>query len=409
MKHPLGRMLAAALLAAGPLAGVGTAADWPQFRGPGGQGHVADRGYALHWSETKNVTWKTAIEGLGWSSPVVQGNQIWLTTAADEAHSLRAVCLDRKSGKIVHDVEVFHKDDPGKIHSKNSHASPTPVLEGDRVYVHFGSHGTACLATDGRVIWRNDELKYNHRHGPGGSPVVYRDLLIVSCDGTDVQFVVALDKHTGKIRWKKSREGKMAYSTPLIVDVEGHDELISTGAVQAIAYEPLTGKEIWRVRYDGYSEVPRPVVSHGLVFLCTGYDTPGLYAVRLGGEGDVTDTHVVWKMKKGAPLNPSPVAIDDMLFVVNDKGIATCLEAETGEQLWQERIGGNFSASPVYADGRIYFLNEEGLTTVVAPERKYRQLATNQVDGQTLASPAFVDGVIFLRTDTHLYRIEDRK
>jgi outer membrane protein assembly factor BamB len=404
MNSRLGRALVAALFFC-----IFAAADWPQFRGPGGQGHVADKGYPLKWSETENVTWKTAIDGLGWSSPVVQGKQIWLTTAADEGHSLRAVCLDRSSGKIVHDVEVFHKDDPGKIHSKNSHASPTPVLEADRVYVHFGAHGTACLATDGRIIWRNDELKYNHRHGPAGSPVVYRDLLIISCDGTDVQFVVALDKHTGKIRWKKSREGKMAYSTPLVVNVQGHDELISTGANSAMAYEPLTGKEIWHVRYEGYSEVPRPVVSHGLVFLCTGYDTPGLYAVRLGGKGDVTDTHVVWTMKKGAPLNPSPVAIDDMLFLVNDKGIATCVEAETGKQIWQERIGGNFSASPVYADGRIYFLNEEGKTTVVAPQRSYQELATNQVDGRTLASPAFVDGVIFLRTDTHLYRIEERK
>ena len=212
------------------------------------------------------------------------------------------MCVDRTSGKIVHDVEVFHKDEPGPIHRKNSHASPTPVLDGDRVYVHFGAHGTACLDTDGHIIWRNNELKYDHRHGPAGSPVIYRDLLIVSCDGTDVQFVVALDKRTGKIRWKKTREGKMAYSTPLVVNVDGHDELISTGADQAIAYDPLTGKEIWSVRYDGYSEVPRPVVSHGLVFLCTGYDTPGLYAVRLGGQGDVTDTHVVWTMKKGAPL-----------------------------------------------------------------------------------------------------------
>jgi outer membrane protein assembly factor BamB len=397
------------LAAAAMLTAAFAAADWPQFRGPGGQGHVTGRDYPLNWSETENVAWKTAIPGLGWSSPVVKGNQIWLTTADDEGHSLRAVCVDRTSGKIVHNVEVFHKEDPGRIHRKNSHASPTPVLEGDRVYVHFGSHGTACLTTDGKVVWRNEGLKYDHRHGPAGSPVLYHDLLIVSCDGTDVQFVIALDKHTGKERWKTTREGKMAYSTPLIVKVEGHDELISTGADQAMAYDPLTGKEIWRVRYDGYSEVPRPVVSHGLVILCTGYDTPGMIAVRLGGKGDVTDSHVVWTLKKGAPLNPSPVVVGDLLFMVNDKGVATCVEVETGKLVWQERLGGDFSASPVFADNRIYFLNEEGKTTVVAPERTYRQLATNQVDGRTLASPAFVDSVIYLRTDTHLYRIEDAK
>jgi outer membrane protein assembly factor BamB len=363
-------------------------------------------GFPLTWSEKENIAWKVPIPGLGWSSPVVQGSQIWLTTADDEGHSLRAICLDRSSGKVVHNVEVFHKDDPGPIHSKNSHASPTPVIDGDRVFVHFGAHGTACLTTAGKIVWRNNELKYEHKHGPAGSPVVFEDLLLLSCDGTDVQFVVALDKRTGKIRWKKDRAGGMSYSTPLLQSVDGQIQLISTGTDKAIAYDPRTGREIWSITYDGYSLVPRPVVGHGLVFLCTGYNTPWLYAVKLGGKGDVTESHIVWKQKKGAPHNPSPILVGDELFFVSDKGVASCVEAETGKEIWQERLGGGFSASPTLADGRIYFLNEEGLTTVVAPEREYKELASNQLDGRTLASPAFVDGVIFLRTDKNLYRIE---
>ena len=405
MIHRFAPFMACLALISGAAA---AASNWPQFRGPDGQGHVPPGHYPLEWSETKNITWKTPIEGLGWSSPVLQGDQIWLTTATDEAHSLRAVCLNRTSGKIVHDVEVFHKDDPGKIHSKNSHASPTPILEGDRVYVHFGAHGTACLTTDGKIVWRNEELVYNHRHGPAGSPIIYHDLLILSCDGTDVQFVVALDKRTGKVKWKKSRDGRMAYSTPLMINVDGLDQLVSTGGDSVIAYEPLTGKEIWHVTYDGYSEVPRPVVGDGMIFICTGYDTPWLYAVRLGGKGDVTESHVAWKLKKGAPLNPSPLLLGDELYIVSDRGVATCLDAKSGEERWQQRLGGNFSASPVFADGRIYFLDEVGLTTVIAPGREFKELAKNQLEGRTLASPAFVDGVIFLRTDTHLYRIEEK-
>jgi len=402
--------LALAVMAARPTVPGSGASDWPQFRGPGGQGHVSGQGYPLTWSETENVTWKVPIAGTGWSSPVVQGEQIWLTTATDEAHSLRAICLDRTTGKTVHDVEVFHKDDPGPIHKKNSHASPTPIVEGDRVYVHFGAHGTACLSTDGKVVWRNELLKYDHKHGPGGSPVVYHDLLLLSCDGTDVQFVVALDKQTGKIRWKKERAGRMAYSTPLVAEIDGQDQLISTGGDRVIAYEPETGREIWSVKYDGYSLVPRPVVGQGMIFICTGYDTPWLYGVRLGANnGDVTESHVVWKLKKGAPLNPSPILVGELLYFVNDKGVLTCVEAASGEQVWQERLGGNYSASPCLADGRLYFLDEDGKTMVIKPGRTFEQLAQNQLEGRTLASPAMVDGVIFLRSDTHLYRIESRK
>lgn len=383
------------------------AAEWPQFRGPGGQGHAAQRGLPLEWDETRGIRWKSPVPGLGWSSPVVSETQVWVTTALDDGHSLRAVCLDRETGKLVHDVEVFQKADPGPIHSKNSHASPTPILDGERVYVHYGAHGTACVTTAGQVLWRNDQLRYNHMHGPGGSPVLFEDLLILSCDGTDVQFVVALDAQTGVIRWKTDRQGPMAYSTPLIVEVEGSPQLISTGGDQAVAYDPRSGRELWRVRYDGYSLVPRPVAGLGLVFLCTGYNNPTLMAVRLGGLGDVTETHVAWTMRRGAPHNPSPVLLGEELYVVSDRGVLTCLDARTGKEHWQQRLEGAYSASLLAAEDRIYAQNEEGLTTVFAADKRaFRRLAANRVEGRTLASLAAAGRALYLRTDTHVYRIE---
>ncbi len=394
------------------------AADWPQFRGPGGQGHSDATNLPLTWSETENVVWKVPVPGLGWSSPSIQGDQIWLTTAIDDGKSLHAIALDRATGKTIHDVVVFELADPGAVHSKNSHASPTPLIEDDRVYIHFGAHGTACLKTDGSVVWKTQELKHDHRHGPGGSPVIYQNLLILNCDGSDLQFVVALDKNTGKEVWKKKREhigedrisGKssvpMAYTTPLLTEINGKIQLLSSGADSIVSYDPLTGDELWWFRYDGYSNVPRPVVGKGHVFISSGYDRPEFFAVRVDGTGDVTESHLAWNMKKAAPLNPSPLLMGDELYLVSDNGIATCLDAVSGEQHWQERIGGNFSASPTFADGRIYFLDEEGKTTVVAPGKKFEVLASNQLEGRTLASPAMVDSSIFLRTDTHLYRIE---
>ncbi len=396
----------AVLMVAGFLVAPVPAEDWPQFRGPGGEGHAAGRDLPLTWSETENIVWKVPIAGRGWSSPVIAGKQIWMTTALDEGRSLRAVCVHRETGRPLHDVEVFQKSDPGKINSKNSHASPTPVLDGDRVYVHYGAHGTAGLSTDGRIIWRNTELKYDHRHGPAGSPILWKDLLIFSCDGTDVQFVVALDKKTGKIRWKRDRKGPMAYATAQVIHAGGREQVISPGGDQVVSYDPGTGKEIWRFRYKGFSVVPRPVYGHGLVFFSCGFNNAVLYAVRADGAGDVTDTHMAWKRKRGAPQTPSTLLVGDELYVVSDKGIASCVDARTGKQHWHERLGGGFSASPVFADGRIYFLSEEGVATVIAPGKTFKKLATNRIDGRTFASPAVVGRRIYLRSDTHLYRIE---
>jgi outer membrane protein assembly factor BamB len=382
--------------------------DWPQFRGPTGQGVSDERNLPLTWSETKNVRWKTAIPGRGWSSPVIHGDRVWLTTATEEGRSLRAIAVDVNTGAIQQDVEIFRLKSPKLMNPKNSFASPTPVVDGDRVYLHFGAYGTACITQSGEIVWKT-KLDYdNGQHGPGGSPVIYDDLLIVSCDGLDQQFVVALDKATGKVRWKKLREGYQAYTTPLVVSLPAGDQIISPGAFQAIAYEPRTGKEIWRVKYaEGFSNVPRPVYGNDLVFICTGFQEPSLLAVRLDGHGDVTKSKIAWKLDRGIPRTPSPLLVGNELYIVSYKGIATCIDAKTVDELWRARVGGNYSASPVYADGRIYFLSEEGETIVVAPGRQLKHLATNQLDGPTLASMAVSHSSLFIRSATHLYRISN--
>ena len=383
-----------------------TGSDWPQFRGPTGQGVSDEKGLPLQWSESTNVRWKVAIPGKGWSSPVVQGDRIWLTTATEEGKSLRALSIDRNSGQIVQDVEVFRLKTPKLANGKNSFASPTPVIEGDYVYVHFGAFGTACITQSGEIVWKT-KLEYdNGQHGTGGSPVIYGDLLIVSCDGLDVQFVVALDKRTGKTKWKKSRQGYQAYTTPLIVALPGGDQVISPGAFSAFSYEPRSGKELWKVNYgEGFSNVPRPVYGDGLVFICTGFQHPSLLALSVDGSGDVTKSKLAWKLDQGVPLTPSPLLVGAELYFVTDNGIATCVDAKTGKVYWRARIGGNHSASPIYADGRIYFLSEEGESVVIAPGTQLKHLATNQIDGRTLASMAVASGSIFIRSETHLYRI----
>jgi outer membrane protein assembly factor BamB len=390
-------------------------ADWPQFRGPTGQGHSTESGLPLTWSESTNVAWKAPVPGLGWSSPAVARGRVWLTAAVagrlangSAFVSLRALAYDVEGGRPVVDVEVFRLDRPRAIHAKNNFASPTPILDGDRVYVHFGADGTAALGPSGEVIWRT-KLPYESQHGGGGSPVLYRDLLIVNGDGNpDEAFVVALDARSGKERWRTRRRSPadQAYTTPLVIETGGRDLLVSVGSYRAGAYDPLTGREIWRVSYaDGFSNVPRPVFGHGLVYIATGFQQPSLIAVRADGQGDVTRTHVAWELKRGAPLTPSPLLVGDDLYVVSDTGILTCVDAKTGLIQYQQRLEGNYSASPVFADGRIYVQSEEGVTTIVAPGKAFARLAVNRLDGATLASMAVSDGSLFIRAESHLYRI----
>jgi len=391
--------------------------DWPQFRGPTGDGHSDSTGLPLTWSETENVRWKTAIPGEGWSSPVVLGRQVWMTTATEDGHSLRALCADRETGKLLHDVEVFHVAELPPKNPTNSHASPTPVLEPGRVYVCFGTSGSACLdSATAKVIWKNTELTLDHKEGAGSSPMIYGGLYILHCDGRDVQYVVALDKNTGRIVWKTKRSAPLeprkpdfrkAYCTPQVITVGGREQLISVGAFRAYAYEPMTGKEIWFCDICGFSNVPRPVFGHGLLFIGTGFMKPELWAIRADGKGDVTQTHVAWREPKMAALKSSLALVGDALYMLHDgSGTLTCLNAKTGAQFWQEKLGGSFSASPIYVDGRLYFFNEKGQATVIKPGRKFEPLATNHLDAGFMATPAVAGKAFIARTKTHLYRIE---
>jgi outer membrane protein assembly factor BamB len=381
---------------------------WPQFRGPTGQGVSNARDVPVEWNETKNVAWKTRVPGLGWSSPVVDRNRVWLTTSTgDRDVSLRALAYDVASGSEVVNAEVFRVRNPREINPKNSWASPTPVVDGEQVFVHFGADGTAALTNDGKIVW-TAKFPYQSQHGAGGSPILYGDLLILSGDGPDTAFVVALDKRTGKVKWKTNRRypHDQAYTTPLVIRAGGRDQLISIGAFRVGAYDPLTGKEIWRASYaDGFSNVPRPVFGQGLVYVATGFQQPALIAIRPDGTGDVTKTHIAWELRRGAPLTPSPILIGDELFVINDGGILSCLDAKSGTVIWQQRMNGTFSASPIFVDGRVYFSSEQGVTTVLLPGKEFRRAATNQLDGAILASIAVADGSFFIRTDTHLYKI----
>ena len=404
-------------------------ADWPQFRGPNGQGHSDAKGLPIEWSETQNVTWKVQIPGTGHSSPVIAGDQVWMTTAVDKGRSLRAICVDRRTGRLMHNIELFRRGQPGPLHSKNSYATPTPVLDGKHVYIHFASTGTWCLSTSGEVHWKNTALKFRQPYSGASSPILFGELLILTCDGTDMQFMTALNKRTGAVIWKTSRlhlaetrvkadsmKGQrkryalMAYSTPLVIQVSGVPQLVSPAADHVAAYDARTGREIWWAGYDGFSLVARPVFGHGLIFAVgvENQGTPVLYAIHPDTRGEVTRSQLAWRLTSAVSHVPSPLLIGEELYMVSDKGIATCLDAKTGRIHWKHRIGGNYSASPVFADGRIFVFSEAGKTIVLSPGLKFQQLASNQLAGPFMASPAVAGRAFFLRTGTHLYRIEKK-
>ena len=405
---------------------VGTAvADWPQFRGPGGQGHANAPGLPTTWGERRNVRWKTAVEGRGWSSPVIRGQQIWLSTATEAGRSLRALCFAVETGRLVRNIELFRHPKPGPLHAKNSYATPTPVIDNDRIYFHFGPRGTACVSRQGEILWKNDRLRYQQPYSSASSPVLFRDRLFLTCDGGDEQFIAALDKMTGRVIWStprahneaarlRSRSGDrrgyatMSYSTPLVIEAGGRNQLVSPGADLVAAYDVLTGEELWWYGYDGFSLVARPVFGHGLVYVVGVVDQGKheLYAIRPEARGELGQNDLVWQLEQNCPHVPSPLLVGDYLYLIRDNGVASRIDARSGRLQWKRRLGGNYSASPIYADGRIYCFSEEGKTTVFAPSAPFRQLATNQLQGRILASPAVTGQSLVLRTDTDLYRLE---
>lgn len=401
------------------------ASNWPQFRGPNGDGHADTNKVPVTWSAEQNVKWKTPIHGRAWSSPVIWGNQIWLTTATPDAKELSALCVDANTGKILRDQKLFEIERPQFIHAFNSPASPTPVIEEGRVYITFGSPGTACLDTkSGKVLWERRDIECNHYRGAGSSPILYRDLLIMNFDGSDAQFIIALNKKTGQTVWRKNRsidykdlgpdgkpqtEGDLrkAFATPQVIEFDGKPLLISQGAKAAYGYDPMTGEEFWRVEErTSHSAGTRPVIGHGLIFFPTGWSQGQVLAVKPGGHGDVTATHIAWRITKSVPKKPSLLLDGDLLFMINDGGVASCVEAKTGQLIWSERIGGDCSASPIIADGKIYFFSETGKTTVVPISREFKKLAENTLPSGFMASPAVTDNALILRTKTDLYRIE---
>ena len=398
---------------------------WTSYRGPTEQGHAEASNLLVRWSEKENVAWKTAISGKAWSSPVVWGDRIWLTSASEDGTQLFALCIDKNAGKVVLRKQLRLVAAPQYCHPFNSYASPSPVIEEGRVYVSFGAPFNACLdSATGAVIWQRTDFVCNHFRGAGSSPFLYKDLLMLHFDGSDHQFVVAMDKRTGKTAWKTARsvdfrdldpstgqpnrEGDMrkGYSTPVVADAGGRPVLISLGSMALYGYDPESGKEIWRVEAIGsHSGSSRPVVGHGLVFTPMGMGRE-LWAVRPDGSGVVTDNHVVWKYKRAVPSRSSILLVADLLFMVDDGGVAACVEAKTGKERWRERLGDNYSASPIYANGRIYFVSENGKATVIEAAPLFRQVAVSQLDDGFMASPAVSGNALYLRTRTHLYRIE---
>lgn len=416
-----------------------TGLESPEWRGPGGQGHSAAKGIPTSWGESQNVAWKCPLPGRAWSSPVIDGDQVWLSTAIETAAAsedaalrlkantgdqpltllekveLRALCVDRKSGKLLQQIPLITEREPQWVHQLNSYASPTPVLEKGRAYFHFGTFGTFGVDTrSGKVLWGNTNLHIMHENGPGSSPILSGDLLVFHLDGSDTQSIVALSKKTGQVAWRTPRSGKMSdhpqlrksYATPALVTWDGRQAILSQGADWLYAYEPAQGHELWKIAYGslGFSLSSRAVLGHGMIFLATGYSRSEIQAIRLGGNG-VVPSHA-WKYAKGAPTMSSPLLVGDELYFVSDSGgMWTCLDAHTGQEHYRERLGGSHSASPLLVDGNIFLPSREGVTSVIAPGKQFKLVASNTLPGRIMATPTAVGDSLYLRTDTALYRI----
>jgi len=402
-----------------------TKAFWNQFRGPN-EGLAPQAKLPLEFTDTKNVQWRTPIHGLGWSSPVIWKQQVWVTTAREDGSELFAVCVDLETGKILHDIKVFDVAHPqNEWPNLNTHATPTPIIEEGHIYVHFGTYGTACLDTQtGKKIWERRDLNCDHRVRPASSPVMDGNLLFLTYDGVDHQFVAALEKATGKTRWltkrtyksgqeppkSKPNDNRKSYATPTIIEHKGRKQLISPAAEATYSYDPSTGKELWFIRHGrgfGYNVTCRPIYRHGLVFTNSGI-SKNLFAIDPSGSGDVTDTHIRWTTRRGVPNIPAPLVVGDNLYMISDSGgMVSCLDAKTGKQLFQERLGGiqNHWVSPVCADGKIYFFSRDGIFSVIEASTELKVLSKNESDTVFVSMPAIAGDSMLIRSNTHLYRL----
>ncbi len=403
--------------------------NWPSFRG-NQQGHAANASVPLLWSASKNIRWKTPIAGKAWSSPIVSGDICYITTATDKSestpraaigsdaptpnttNSLRALALKLSDGKILWDTEVFNLP-VDRIHKKNSHASPTPVFDEGRLFVHFGHLGTACLnASTGEINWKQESLSYAPVHGSGSSPIIVGDKLIYSADGSQNPCLIALNKGDGTVAWKKTRSftprNNFSFATPLLIEVKGQAQVVSPCSGGVIAYDPETGEEIWKCAYgDGYSVTPQPVFAHGLIYVSSGFDRAIAYAIRPDGKGDVTATHIAWEYSKTVPKESSFIVVGDEFYMNDDKGVLTCLDAKTGAFHYTERLRpeGGYSASPVYASEHLFFTNGEGITSVIKPGKTFQKVAENTLGEYGLSSMAVISNGFLHRTEKHLFRI----
>jgi outer membrane protein assembly factor BamB len=397
--------------------------NWTQFRGSQLDGIATVNNAPVKWTADSNITWKTEIHGRGWSSPVVFGDQIWVTTATEDGYELSAVCVDYNTGKIIHDIKVFEPDTVYGKHAINSYATPTPCIENEFVYVHFGTYGTACIKTkDGSIVWKRTDLSCNHIQGPGSSPVLYKNLLILHIEGIDVQYIIALDKTNGQTVWKAERRqelyeplepiGRKAYITPLIVNVKGRDLLISNGSAVCSAYDPETGKEIWWIVWGEDSTIAMPVSEDGTVYFYTSFVVPSegenyaeLMAVNPDGEGDIAENNILWRMKAPVLQLSTPVIRDGLIYTIDSENNLMCIDAKTGEIIYSDKLKSKHNSSPIYAHGNIYFCSTRGETIIIKEGRRYEKVAVNKLDGEIWSTPAILRNSILIRTSKYLYRL----
>ncbi|WP_320111986.1 PQQ-binding-like beta-propeller repeat protein [Draconibacterium orientale] len=397
--------------------------NWTHFRGSNMDGHAAVEKAPLHWSASENIVWKVPVKGQGWSSPVVYDGRVWVTSAEKNGHEFYLFCFDLETGNLIDEKTLFTAEDPQRIHGTNSYATPTPCVEEGRVYVHYGSFGTACVDTKSfEVIWKRDDMPCDHMQGPASSPIIYKDKLIVHLEGTEDPYVIALDKKTGETIWKSVRPKEIydplepvyrkSYQTPIVITVGDRDLLISNSAFMCFAHDVATGKVVWSFKYGYDSTVSQPLYYNGLVFVNSGWifldGKPNFtrqFAIDPTGEGDVTETHQVWMYEDEVPQIPTPLIVDGKMYMVHDRGMVTCLDAMTGKVIWKEKLRGNFNSSPIYADGNIYFINVKGFCTIIKPGDTFEKVAENDISETVKAVPVFVGDKMLLRTQNHLFSI----